>query len=141
MSRLRDLRRDLEQALRDAATVTVEVDDDGESVALTPLRQGALGVLWTDFGSELQVETDGGPGGLWEMGRNLDGVALVEALVRAVVDGRVREVSAGDRSLVEVTLADGSVIAETGAIGLRGLLPRPGWKRSGAVTQYEPYEG
>ena len=60
--------------------------------------------------------------------------------MRAVVDGRVREVNGGDRSQVEVTLADGSVITETGAVGLRGLLPRPGWKRSGAVTQYERYQ-
>ncbi len=138
-SRLRRLRLDLERTLGNAAVVEVQADEQGESVALAPVRERALGVVWTDCGSELQVETVGELGGRWELPRDQESVAFLEEVVRAAVDGRVSEVSAGDRSLVEVTLSDGSVIAEVGSVGLRSLRPKPGWKRSGERTQYQPY--
>lgn len=50
--------------------------------------------------------------------------------------GRVRETFGRHRSRVEVTLADGTAIVET---GYASLLPTPGWVKRGPVVQYRPY--
>lgn len=129
---------DLERTLGDSAVVVRE-SPAGQAVVVTPVRPDALGIRWFDFGDQLQVQTANGLGGRWELGREHEDVAFLEDVVRSVVAGRVSEVSAGDRSHVEVTLADGTVAAETGSVGLRGLLPKPGWKRSSKRVEYAPY--
>ncbi len=110
-------------------------------VELVPHNQRAVGVLWFDPGDELQVETLGERGGRWELGREDADVAFVEEVVRAVVEGRISEVFGPNRSTVTVTLSDGSTDRETVyGPGVRGLLPRPGWRRRGRTLQYEPYQ-
>lgn len=110
------------------------------SVELAPHNQRAVGVLWFDTGDELQVETLGDRGGRWELERQEADVAFVEEVVRAVVEGRISEVFGPNRSTVTVTLSDGSKDRHTVyGPGLRGLLPRPGWRRRGHTVRYEPY--
>jgi hypothetical protein len=138
--RLEGLANDLERTLG-ASAVVVRQQPGGRDVVVTPVRRDALGVSWFDTGEELQVETANGLGGCWELGRDEEDAAFLDNIVRSVVAGRVLEVSAGDRSRVEVTLADGSVAVQTGRVGLRSLLPKPGWKRSSERVQYAPYEG
>jgi len=138
--RLAALADDLERTLGESAVVERQ-QRGGQDVAVTPVRRGALGVSWFDTGDDLQVETGNGLGGRWELGRDDDDAAFLEDIVRSVVAGRVVEVSAGDRSRVEVTLTDGTVAAETGSVGFRSLLPKPGWKRSGGRVEYAPYLG
>lgn len=105
----------------------VEVEaNDALAVVLHPKRPDALGLAWHDDGEGLQVETLGGPGGRWELGRTEADAALLEDIVRSVVAGRVVEVFGGpDRSRVSVTLAAGTTEVETGYEGLSGFLPVP----------------
>lgn len=135
--RLDALARELEAAL--AETAHVERDKSGAS--LTPRRSGALGVTWTDWGSELQVETSNRFGGRWELQRTPEDAALLEEVVRAVVAGRVREVRVSDRSRIIVTFADGTAVTETGSIGCLSILPKPGWTWWGRHIEYLPYSG
>lgn len=108
---------------------------------MTPRKEGALALYWFDTGEELQVETGGGLGGRWELGRSEEDAAYLEDIVRSVIAGQVVEVSGpGDRSRVTVTLSDGTKDAETGYVGLSGCLPRPGWKRLGRHIRYQPWD-
>ncbi len=137
--RLKALSRAMRRSL--GADATVE-DDDAEpwpSARLRPARKDALGVSWVDFGNEVVLSTDGGLGGQWELGRTDEDIDFLEDVVRSVVAGRVVEVHAGDRSRIEVTLSDGFLAVETGSVGLRGLLPKPGWRRWGRRIEYAPY--
>jgi hypothetical protein len=135
--RLKGLADELELDLGPA--VRVERDPLRRSVTLTPARQDALGVTWTDFGTELQVETASGFGGRFELSRTDEDVDFVEAVVRSVVAGRVVEIFARDRSRLSITMPDGSREVETGYQGLRGCLPLPGWPRWGRAVRYAPY--
>ncbi|MDT0143675.1 hypothetical protein [Microbacterium sp. PRC9] len=82
----------------------------------------------------------GDPGGRWELDYDDQSLALAESLVRAAIAGRVVQRSACGRSTVEVTLADGVVMQETGYRGcLPLLLPLPGWRTWGKGTHYEAY--
>ncbi len=111
-------------------------------VELAPHNERAVGVLWFATGNELQVETLGGRGGRWELGREDADVAFVEEVVQAAVAGRISEVFGPNRSTVTVTLSDGSTDSDTVyGPGVAGLLPRPGWRRRGTTVQYEPYRG
>ena len=86
----------------------------------------------------MQVEGEGGA--VFEgLPRDLGGVDLVEAIVDAVVDGRVRELVGAGRSRVEVTMADGVVTHVTTYSGWHGLLPAPGWRRTARVVDHFPY--
>ncbi len=78
--------------------------------------------------------------GRWEPGRTAQAMDVLEDVVRSVVAGRVSEVVAGDRSRGEVTLADGSVAAETVSTGLRSLLPKPFGRRWVQRIEYSPYQ-
>lgn len=135
--RLEALRRELQRELAEVARV--EGDQSG-SVELRPTNDRAVAVAWSDWGNELQVETLGGVGGRWELGREEADVAFVEEAVRAAVDGRVHEVFGENRSTVTLTLSDGSTATATGyGSGLSGCLPSLGWRRRGRTVQYEPY--
>ncbi len=130
---------DLEEALSDVAAI---IRHPGSAVTLQPHRGDALAVTWSDNGDTLQVETLGGPGGRFELGRDEADAALLEDIVHGVVAGRAVEVFGGrDRSRLTVTLSDGTPALETGYEGLTGCLPRPGWRRTGRTIQYAPYRG
>jgi len=81
-------------------------------------------------------------GGLWEL--NWDSEAemqLARDLIASIISGRVEERFGPSRSMVTVTLANGSEYSETGIEG-GSLWPRKSqsdWKRSGRLIQYAPY--
>ncbi|MEU4391002.1 hypothetical protein [Kribbella sp. NPDC023855] len=136
---------ELRGELGDAVSIEVEDRDGWRGVDLSPKREDALGVYWTDFyllgdGSPgaLQVEA-GHQGGRWEFGRDEDDLLLLIDLVRSVVAGRVVEVFGPARSRVEVTLSDGTKQVEIGALAPVGCLPVPGWMRLGRRVHYAPY--
>ena len=130
-----------EMRARFGDAVVVHRTGGGQCVEMTPRKEGALALYWFDTGVELQVETGGGLGGRWELGRSEGDAAYLEDIVRSVVAGQVEEVfGPGGRSRVTVTLADGVKDAETGFVGLAGCLPRPGWKRLGRHIQYQPWD-
>ncbi len=86
------------------------------------------------------ILTVGDEGGRWEMGYSDEDVALVRDIIAATVAGRITERSAPGRSLVEVTLDDGRVETSIGYGAVLASWPfRPGWKRRGPLTRYEPY--
>ncbi len=127
--RLKDFAGDLQQSLGSAATVQTDDDYPWAAAEFRPVRADALGVSWIESGNEVVLSTARGLGGRWELGRSTESMDFLEDVVRSVVAGRVVEVTAGDRSRIEVTLGDGSVAVETGSVGLRSLLPKPGWQR------------
>lgn len=137
--RLVELATELQGVVGEAAEVFHRPDLFAGAWDLTPHKPGALPVTWLDYGTELQVETMGGPGGRWELDRSMDDVAFLGDLVRSVIAGRVTEVRVANRSRVTVTLHDGSRVTETGYDGLPGCLPLPFWPRWGRRIQYEPY--
>lgn len=132
--------------LAGAAEVVVDFVEEigGTTVDLVPERAGSVRVSWTDFGDDgdVQVQVEGEGGAVFEgLPRDLAGAGIVEAIVDAVVDGRVRELVGAGRSRVEVTEADGSVTHVTTGLGWRGLLPAPGWRHTARVIDYVPYRG
>lgn len=130
---------ELEQSLGGA--VRVEHQDVGgyAGFLIRPTRSDALGIQWFEFGCEVILATSGGLGGRWELDRKDADMAFLEDVVRSVIAGRVVEVSAADRSRVEVTLSDGTLAVEVGSSGCRSILPKPGWQRWGTRTEYAPY--
>ena len=139
--RLWTFAKDLEQSLGDAAQVEHDDAEWYSGCIIRPSRGDALGIQWVEFGSEVVLATTGGLGGRWELGRTDADMEFLENVVHSVIAGRVVEVSAVDRSRVEVTLPDGTVAVEVGSSGCRSLLPKPGWQRRGRRTEYAPYEG
>ena len=73
------------------------------------------------------------------MKRTASDVAFLVGLVESIAAGRIRETLGPGRSVVEITLADGQTIRETGYGQGAFIRPRPGWKRRGRVVQYEAY--
>ncbi len=102
---------------------------------LTPGRDGAVGVGWSDLGDRLEVQVlapDGG-GRFPTVGRTPEDVALLECLLDAVVAGHARQVTAHGRSRVEITLDTGPVTdADAAADGLR-------WPRRVTRTDFRAY--
>jgi hypothetical protein len=139
--RLKDLARDMQQSLGSAATVVTDDSDPWAAADFRPTRPEALGISWVELGDEVVLSTARGLGGRWELGRSPEDMDFLQDVVSSVVAGRVVEVRAGDRSRIEVTLADGSVAVEIGGVGLRSLLPKPGWQRWGRRIEYAPYLG
>ncbi|MBC7597300.1 MAG: hypothetical protein H7288_25835 [Kineosporiaceae bacterium] len=121
------------------ASVSVQEEPNTpRQVDVIPRTDSALPVGWIELGSELILQA-GHHGGRWELKRELEQMDFLEDVVRSVIDGRVTEVFAPGRSRVEVTLRDGSVVAEAGYATLRGCLPLPGWVRRGRRVHYAPY--
>lgn len=122
--RLKGLADELERDLGPA--VRVERDPLRRSVTLTPARQDALGVTWTDFGTELQVDTASGFGGRFELSRTDEDVDFVEAVVRSVVAGRVVEIFARDRSRLSTRCQTGHARSRRVIRGFAGACPCQG---------------
>lgn len=108
------------------------------ATSMSPTEPGPLPVTWIDFGDALQLEA-GHLGGRWELPREAAEAEFIADVAEAVVAGEVAEVFSWHRSRVEVNLRDGATAMETGSEGLRGVLPIPGWTRSGRRVSYPPY--
>ena len=130
----------LEKELGPYAVVERDDSDWRAGASIRPIRSDACGIEWVEFGNEVVLSTAGGLGGRWELDRTAADLDFLEDVVRSVIAGRVVEVSAGDRSRVEVTLADGTSAVETGSVGIRSVLPNPGWRKWGHRADYAPYE-
>lgn len=136
--RLVDFANELNSELAGVATVE-PTDSPGRGFSVKPSHPDALGVEWVDFGLEIVLYVEGGLGGRWELDSSNNDIDMLQAIVRSVVAGRVREVRAMRRSCVTVTLEDGTTLTETGAVAPEGCLPLPFWKRWGRRVEYSPY--
>ncbi|WP_431926811.1 hypothetical protein [Micromonospora wenchangensis] len=128
----------LARELAGAAEVKIEDTEWGLSVTITPINRSARAFGWADFGDEIVLQI-GEYGGRWELRQVPEDLAFLDDMARSVVAGRVREVLARKRSLVEVVMPDGSVETHTGYEGLAGCLPLPAWRRRSRSIQYAPY--
>jgi hypothetical protein len=127
---------DMEHALENCAEVTRETQIPGfVTISVVPRNPNARAIWLSYMGDQIILEA-GEHGGRWELERTPEDVALLVDVVESIAAGRVRETVGPRRSMVEVTLADGRTIRETGYDSLR---PRPGWKRRGRLVQYEAY--
>ncbi|MEU4793250.1 hypothetical protein ACFWRG_26395 [Micromonospora tulbaghiae] len=128
----------LAHELADAAEVKIENPKWGLSVTITPTNPNARAFGWADFGDEIVLQV-GEYGGRWELCPAPEDLAFLDDMARSVVAGRVREVLARKRSLIEVVMPDGSVETHTGYEGPAGCLPLPAWRRRSRSVQYAPY--
>lgn len=123
----------------ESATLERSSFSEGRVVILwvTPLNPSArsLAVVGHQW---LQVEA-GENGGCWELGCTAEDVQLARAIIEAVISGCVVELMSLGRSEVQVTLATGEVVTETGYGTGLGWLPIPGWRKRAKVVRYEPY--
>lgn len=128
--------QELQEALQTCAEVTRETHAPGQvTLWVEPRNQRARSIWLSCMEDEVIVEA-GERGGRWELSGSPGDVAFLVDLVHSVMAGRIRETVGPRRSMVEVTLADGSTVRET---GYASLVPRPGWKRRATVVQYEAY--
>lgn len=107
-------------------------------VEVEPVNPAAAPISWIASDVDVVLSVGRGSGPRWELDLDNDGLMGFEDVVRAGIDGRVRETFAWHRSFVEVLHDDGMVERSTGG-GLMGLVPMPGWKRWGRHVRYEPY--
>ncbi|MBF9131271.1 hypothetical protein I0C86_20230 [Plantactinospora sp. S1510] len=133
-----DLATQLAYELAGTAEVEIERLRWGVGVTVTPTNPDARGFAWSEFAEEIVLQV-GEYGGRWELRPVREDLDFLGNVARSVVAGRVREVFARGRSLVEVAMPDGSVEAETGYEGLSGCLPLPLWRRWSRSVQYAPY--
>jgi hypothetical protein len=134
----------LAQAVTDELGEAVVIEKESipnasiEVTRLVPHKNGVCHVYWVEessYGLILGV----GKGGRWELSRDLKAVELIERIVRSVIDGRVTEVFAPNRSQVTVILDDGTPKISTEYRGLFALFPIPFWKHRGRTVTYERY--
>jgi hypothetical protein len=122
----------------ESATIERSSFSEGRVVILwvTPLNPSArrLAVVGQQW---LQIEA-GEYGECWELAYTAEDVQLARAIVQAVIAGRVVELLSLRRSEVQVTLATGEVVTETGYDTGLGWLPIPGWRKRAKVVRYEP---
>jgi hypothetical protein len=114
---------------------TAAEDHDDELLELVPHNEGAapVAVLHTP-GSEtneiiLSIAGDEEPD------VDLDWIAKI---VDAAVDGRVLVLEGAGRRRMELQMPDGTRHS-TEHVGVRGLLPAPGWTRRARTTRFQPY--
>ncbi len=128
------LAADLEGRATLRVTTAVE-DHDDELLELVPHNEAAapVAVLHTP-GSEtneivLSIAGDEEPD------VDLEWIAKV---VDAAVDGRVLVLEGAGRRRVELQMTDGTRHS-TEHVGVRGLLPAPGWARRARTIRFQPY--
>lgn len=123
----------------ESATIERSSFSEGQVAILwvTPLNSSArsLAVIGHQW---LQVEA-GESGGCWELDYTAENVEFARSIIEAVISGRVVELMSLGRSEVQVTLATGEVVTETGYGTGLGWLPIPGWRKRAKVVRYEPY--
>ena len=122
---------------RFGAAVHVDRRTDSASVTITP-PDGACPLHWIDVGDEL-IFGAGEEHCRWELGKETADLDFIEAVVEAVVAGRVWEVFGPARSQLTVHLLDGTEARAGQASGARGCLPVPGWAHRGRRLAYRPY--
>lgn len=129
----------LRDELRGLATVTRERSEDGrvEGVHVEPRNPRSIDFSWFDHGDH--HVSIGGWGNRWELDDDAESAVLAADLARSVVEGRVWQVCARGRSLLVVTLPDGTQWHDTTYTAGAGLRPILGWRRTGAKTSYEAY--
>ncbi|SEI88226.1 hypothetical protein [Demequina mangrovi] len=125
-------------ALPLGATVDLVESEDFSVLKITPANDDALAI---DVVFDNLIDFAAGSiGGRWEADYTDEMVEDLEDLLHAIVAGHVSEVAAPGRSRVEVTIASGEVVSETGYEGcLTSLTPMPGWTKWGRRLQYGPY--
>ena len=113
---------DIEAGLGAIAEITREAKAPGYVTLSVAPRNPKARPIWLCFiGDEIVIEA-GSPGGRWELRRTREDVAFLGDLIGSITAGRVREIVGPKRSRVEVTLADGTTVAET---GYASVIPRP----------------
>lgn len=129
---------DIESGLGAIAEITREAQAPGcVTLSVAPRNPNARPIWLCFIGDEIIIEA-GSHGGRWELQRTREDVAFLGDLVESITAGRVRETFGPKRSRVEVTLSDGTTVAET---GYTSVIPRPGWRRRGTTVDYESYTG
>ncbi|GEA87935.1 hypothetical protein [Cellulomonas cellasea] len=127
-----------ERLLTDLGPEVFERDDDGVGFVLTP-PEGACPVYLLAWGDALILGFGAG-GCRWELERSDADLDLVEEVVGAAVQGRVREVFGPSRSEVTLWFADGTEHRTAQADALSGCLPVPRWRsRPDRLREYAPY--
>ena len=135
VERLSAVTEDVER--RCGFTVAVQWDSDRQGAQARP-RPGAAPFSWLLWGDELIVSVGDGKC-RWELSTDAEDVTFAEAVIRAVVAGRVTEVFGPSRSRLTVQLSDGSPAVTSQASLPRGCLPVPSWIRRGRLVHYQPY--
>ncbi len=110
-------------------------EHDEELLELVPHNEGAapVAVLHTpDSETNEIVLTVAG-----DEERDVD-LAWIAKVVDAAVDGRVRILQGAGRRRMELRMPDGTRHS-TEHLGVRGLLPAPGWTRRARITRFQPY--
>lgn len=136
--KIRELMAGLAADLDDQATLctTRAVDeDDDELLELVPRNVLAAPVSVLHVPSSDTDEIVLRVAGFDEPDVDLDWIALV---VQAAVDGRVLTREGAGRRRLEIEMSDGTR-RSTEHLGVRGLLPAPGWTRRARTTRYRPY--
>lgn len=127
---------DMESDLGSVAEITRETQGPGfVTLSVAPRNPKARPIWLCYLGDEIIIEA-GNFGGRWELQRTREDVAFLIDLVQSITVGRVRETLGPKRSRLDVTLADGSTVAET---GYSSVVPRPGWRRRGPTVEYESF--
>lgn len=122
----------------DGEVTETSIADDIEIIEVVP-RAAAARAIWVSFDYSVTVGI-GEIGGRWELEYSENDLDFLSGLLTSVVAGRIEEVFAPARSMVEVTLADGEIVRESGYDGcLNLLMPLPLWRRWGRRVTYRPY--
>lgn len=129
---------EMESDLGPIAEITREAQGPGFVTLSVAPRNPKARPIWLCYADDEIIIEAGSPGGRWELQRTPEDVAFLIDLVQSITAGRVREILGPKRSRLEVTLADGTTVAET---GYRSVVPRPGWRRRGPTVEYESYTG
>ncbi|WP_407915594.1 hypothetical protein [Kitasatospora sp. NE20-6] len=120
----------------------IEQRDDGWfwDVVVRPGRAGPLGFSWLYQGDSADIVLGVDAGGVrWELGRSVEELDLMGAIIDALLTGDVTAVFAPGRCEVTVTLGDGSKEVQSSRDFPSGCLPLPGWSRWGRRVDYGPY--
>jgi hypothetical protein len=134
IDRLRAYAADIQREF--GSSISVDGLPDGDAwFRITPSSPGACSLTfgddqWIDFRPSR---------GVWEIDYTDEGFQLLDQLVHSVAAGRVTERLGARRSRTEITLANGTVEASNHYDGLTALIPDPGWRRRGSVTEFQPW--
>ncbi|MFJ3792667.1 hypothetical protein [Kitasatospora sp. NPDC090091] len=138
--RLNALVERLRQELDGVAEIKERDDGWFRDVAVRPERAGPLGFSWLVPGDSADIVLGVEAGGArWELGRSVEELDLMAALVDALLAGHATAVFAPGRCEVTVSLADGTKEVQSRRDLPSGCLPLPVWSRRGRGVDHEPY--
>ena len=117
----------------------VETSIDPMAWVLVQPQPGACPIHILDLDQEFILAVGRG-NCRWELEFTAEHISFCESIVKAVIDGQVREVFAPGRSHIEVQFDDGTIARTTTHRTPEGCLPIPFWKRRTSRTvAYVPY--